>query len=285
MASLDFGLAMDMDGGDGQPSVGNAVDATVDMAPPLGYEAPDVVLGVPGIVVIFKPAGWETDVYDVERYGTPVTAVARYYLLSSFMAARFPKEQYPISHSVAHGFGFVHRLDQMSSGLILAATNFACHFLLQWQMCSYIIQRQYVVLCHDIMPSMVGGSRIHARILEGATRARCTFGERCRVDGRGKPAKTFASVAAHERLRPAGGAASLVAVAIVTGRQHQIRVHLQHIGHPTVYDGRYVEQEVLLQGARLAHLSRAPDELPAPRPLPAWHRLELSLRGTYPSAD
>mmetsp|Transcript_138088 Transcript_138088/g.429219 ORF Transcript_138088/g.429219 Transcript_138088/m.429219 type:complete len:249 (-) Transcript_138088:204-950(-) len=245
-------------------------------------------MDLPGVIVIYKPAGWETDVYDVEKYGTPITSVARYYLLSSFLASRLPEEHYPINHSVAHGFGFVHRLDQMSSGLILAATSFACHFLLQLQMCSYAIKRQYVVLCHGLIPSAGGGLRIHARILEGPTRARSTYGERCRVHGRGKPAQTSVAAAAHQRLRPGEAAwaeearLGLAAVDIFTGRQHQIRVHLQHLGHPTVYDGRYVQQMVLLQGADLASLSRAPAGFPAPRPLPEKHRLELTLRGSNP---
>lgn len=282
-ACLDIGRKMDMDGCSGTALPRrNVVDITPDVMAPLAYQAPEIVQDVPGIIVIFKPAGWETDVYDVEKYGTPLTPVARYYLLSTFMATHFAKEEFPISHSVAHGFGFVHRLDQMSSGLIIAATTFACHYLLQWQMCSYMIQRQYVVLCHGFLRPMVGGLRIHARILEGATRARSTYGERCRVDSRGKPAQTFVTVAAHERLGLAEEPLSLVAVAIVTGRQHQIRVHLQHVGHPTVYDGRYVEQDVLLQGVSLTDLPRAPAECPAPRPLPEKHRMELSLRGAYP---
>ncbi|CAE8683826.1 unnamed protein product, partial [Polarella glacialis] len=92
---------------------------------PLGYDRPDVVLSVPGLIVVFKPAGWETDVYDVAKFGVPITPVARYYLLSSFLAANFPEETFPICHSVEHGFGFVHRLDQMSSGLIITTTCFA----------------------------------------------------------------------------------------------------------------------------------------------------------------
>jgi len=151
-------------------------------ATPLGYEVPGVVVDLPGLMVILKPAGWEADVYDVRKYGATITPVAHFYLLSTFLATHFPQERFPICHSAAHGFGFVHRLDQMSSGLILAATSFACHFFLQWQMCCYLIQRQYVVACHGLLRSEACGLRIRARILEGAARGRSTFGERCRVN-------------------------------------------------------------------------------------------------------
>lgn len=252
---------------------------------PLGYEAPSIKLNVPGLIVISKPAGWETDVYDVGKWGTPITPIARFYLLSSYVGARFPKDRFPVCHSVEHGFGFVHRLDQMSSGLIIAATRFMTHFLMQWQMCSYLIQRQYFVLSHGLlMPPYSGHQKIRARILEGMSRARNTFGDRCRVDGRGKPAETWLTVAGHQRVACAeeGEVVSTVVISIFTGRQHQIRVHLQHLGHPSVYDGRYVQQELLLQGLRRADLARASAHCPEPQPLPRWHRQELSLRGSWP---
>merc|ERR1719503_309496 len=101
----------------------NVVDIADRASTPLDYDEPTVVLNIPGIVVIFKPAGWETDVYDVEKYGVPLTQAARYYLLSTFLGKTFPEDEFPLCHSVEHGFGFVHRLDQMSSGLIATTTN------------------------------------------------------------------------------------------------------------------------------------------------------------------
>lgn len=112
----------------------NVVDITGQAGTPLGYGVPAVLVNTPGLVVILKPAGWETDVYDVAKFGVPITPVARFYLLSTFLGGLFPKDQFPICHAPEHGFGFVHRLDQMSSGLIIATTNFETHFLLQWQM-------------------------------------------------------------------------------------------------------------------------------------------------------
>jgi len=51
-----------------------------------------------------------------------------------------------------------------------------------------------------------------------------------------------------DRLDNGGGEAfSLVAIRIVTGRRHQIRVHTAHIGHPTVTDGRYTAKPTFLK--------------------------------------
>eukprot|EP00811_Abedinium_folium_P012328 NODE_2142_length_2284_cov_3.461289.p1 GENE.NODE_2142_length_2284_cov_3.461289~~NODE_2142_length_2284_cov_3.461289.p1 ORF type:complete len:202 (-),score=45.40 NODE_2142_length_2284_cov_3.461289:52-657(-) len=197
------------------------------------------------------------------------------------MATHFPRETFPICHSVQHGFGFVHRLDQMSSGCICTTTTYGGHFLLQWQMCSYVIQREYAVLSHRLVrPGPRGGRvRLCGRILEGIVRARSTFGDRCRLDARGKPAQSHVLPASHLRLEELLG---FVVVAIFTGRQHQIRVHLQGWGHPTVYDGRYTLEHILLQGMGSADVQRAPKECPQPRPLPEKHRMELTLRGSYP---
>lgn len=291
-ACLEAGRKADLAKDRASGATRNVVDITEVLESPLGYAEPTLELKAPGLVVILKPAGWETDVYDVARYGVPITPVARFYLLSTFLGRLYAKEDHPICHSPEDGFGFVHRLDQMSSGLILAATKYEAHSLLQWQMCCYRIAREYFVLGHGlIMPtgSRSGVLHVRQRILEGRVRARCTYGERCQVDARGKPAETRVLSAAHFRLGAHEEAVTAAIISIVTGRQHQIRTHLQHIGHPSVYDGRYVQQALLLRsgsgagaGLRLADARLASEQPPRPRPLPEKHRAELALRGAYP---
>jgi len=263
----------------------NIIDITDEVATPLNYDIPRIVFEAPGIIVILKPAGWETDVYDVAKFGIPITPVARFYLLSTFIGGVYPKEEFPICHAPSHSFGFVHRLDQMSSGLIVAATTFESFLFMQWQMSSYSIERQYYVLCHGLLRShRTATLTISARILEGQVRLRhrSAFGERCRVDEEGKPALSNVTLTSCLGFKRDRGAFSAVAIDIFTGRQHQIRTHLQYIGHPSVYDGRYVMQDVLLQGLCVADVAFASTALPRPRPLPERHRAELELRGAYP---
>lgn len=272
-------IGSSMDSRAGQQHARAAVFAD-DLVGPLGYEPPRIVLETTGIVVIFKPPGWETDVYDVGQFGVPITPVARFYLLSTFIGKLFPKEDFPICHSPDRSFGFVHRLDQMSSGLILSTTCYKSHMLMHWQMCSYRVDREYVVLCHGYFGEGPGVLQLRGRILEGTfrVRQRSSFGERCKVHPRGKPACSKVTRLAHAWWH-AGDRFSLVAISILTGRQHQIRTHLQHAGHPAVYDGRYVRSAILLQGCRPQDAARASDKEPRVQPLPARHRKELALRG------
>jgi 23S rRNA pseudouridine955/2504/2580 synthase len=67
------------------------------------------------------------------------------------------------------------------------------------------------------------------------------------VDARGKPARTDYEVVATGRER------SLLRLVLHTGRQHQIRAHLQHLGHPIVGDRRYGSPADLGYGSFLLH--------------------------------
>merc|ERR1719198_621280 len=58
----------------------------------------------------------------------------------------------------------------------------------------------------------------------------------------GKPAQTYIRVVAHVRRGPFK--LSLIVCRIRTGRRHQIRTHLLHVGHPTVADGKYTRAQV-----------------------------------------
>merc|ERR1719311_1919764 len=58
----------------------------------------------------------------------------------------------------------------------------------------------------------------------------------------GKPAQTFIRVLAHAKR--GSWRFSLIVCRIRTGRRHQIRTHLLHVGHPTVADGKYTRAQV-----------------------------------------
>jgi tRNA pseudouridine32 synthase/23S rRNA pseudouridine746 synthase len=119
----------------------------------------------------------------------------------------------------------VHRLDRGASGVIVFAKNAAAHRHLNGQFDRREVLKTYLALV-DGMPSSNRG-RINAPIRE--------FGSgRMGVDPkRGKPASTDWKVT--ERLP----GATLLRISPATGRRHQIRVHLYHIGHPILGDLRY----------------------------------------------
>lgn len=131
-------------------------------------------------------------------------------------------------------YGFIHRLDVPSSGLILTGTHFEGYALLQWQMHTYAIRREYSVLLCDLVSSALCDidAPVHD-FLPG----------RSFVDhAAGRPAETHLKAAFHvlRRLRRLGADRfGLVCIAIHTGRRHQIRVHARWEGHPTVADEKY----------------------------------------------
>ncbi|CAK9069222.1 unnamed protein product, partial [Durusdinium trenchii] len=123
-------------------------------------------------------------------------------------------------------FGFLHRLDVPSSGLILAAKTYAAYYDLQLQLRSRSLARDYVVLNHGKLKRHKVDARLH-----------WTGNFATRSGGQGKPSETRVSVVAFAGMN--GSTYTMALVRVCTGRRHQIRSHCAYIGHPTVSDGRY----------------------------------------------
>ena len=189
---------------------------------------PDIVLDLHDRMVLMKPPGWEVD-----QFGE--VSIATRQQLSCFVRGMFPSRQFPIFGDSSHQHGFLHRLDLPSSGLIIAAKTYRAFYHLMLQLHSGAIQRDYIVLCHGwVFP---GSQRIEAGIVwskfAGSDQPSMTAGE----PNAGKPAVTNLRVQAH--LLRGEQRLSLVAIRISTGRRHQIRAHMAHIGHPVVCDAKY----------------------------------------------
>eukprot|EP00439_Symbiodinium_sp_Y106_P023961 s5821_g2.t3 len=95
---------------------------------------PKIVVDLPDRFVLFKPPGWEVDTTDAGKGKH----------LSEFVQDL----GCPIFRDAEHGFGFLHRLDTPSSGLILTAKSFEAFYDLKLQLNTGAIVRDYVVLCH-----------------------------------------------------------------------------------------------------------------------------------------
>jgi tRNA pseudouridine32 synthase/23S rRNA pseudouridine746 synthase len=130
----------------------------------------------------------------------------------------------------------VHRLDRGTSGVIVFARDAETHSRLSQQFESRQVEKSYLAL-------VLGHVRDPSGEIDRALRA---FGSgRVAVDRRGKPAITRYGLS--ERL----AAADLLEVHPLTGRRHQVRVHLYAIGHPVIGDTRYGHERPVGGAARL----------------------------------
>jgi 23S rRNA pseudouridine1911/1915/1917 synthase len=123
--------------------------------------------------------------------------------------------------------GIVHRLDKDTSGLMVVARTRAAMDALVQKIAAREVSRQYVALAHRSWGA--GGPRHVAEPIGRDPRNRL----RMAVVDTGKPAATT-----FELLQDAEEGC-WVRATLQTGRTHQIRVHMAHIGHPLVADELY----------------------------------------------
>jgi 23S rRNA pseudouridine1911/1915/1917 synthase len=170
--------------------------------------------------------------------------------------------------------GIVHRLDRDTSGLLVVAKSDAVHRVLKAALAERRIEREYLALVEGRPPARSG--TIDAPI-----------GRDRRVRTR-MSTETDAGKAAitHFALEQALPQATLLRVRLQTGRTHQIRVHLQAIGHPVAGDpeyghaGLYGLRRQFLHAARLAFDHPVTGErLELTSPLPEDLRAALSAAG------
>jgi 23S rRNA pseudouridine1911/1915/1917 synthase len=122
--------------------------------------------------------------------------------------------------------GVVHRLDRDTSGLMVVAKTDLAHRRLGAAIAARRVRRTYAALAWghlDASPT----------VIEASLARHPTDRKRMAVTPRGRPARTDAWVVGRF------GVVDLLRLELHTGRTHQIRVHLEHIGHPVVGDPTY----------------------------------------------
>jgi 23S rRNA pseudouridine1911/1915/1917 synthase len=167
------------------------------------------------LLVLDKPAGWVVHPAPGNWRGT---------LLNALLA------RYPASAALPRA-GIVHRLDKDTSGLMVVARDRVTMEALVRLIAAREVSRQYLALAHR--PWQGPPAReIEAPIgRDPGNRLRMAVVDLARHPG--KPAATGLELLADA---PDG---CLVRASLRTGRTHQIRVHMAHIGHPLVGDSLY----------------------------------------------
>lgn len=171
----------------------------------------DVIWEDEGLIAINKPAGLLT---IPDRFNTGEPSVL------SLLQAYYP-ELIP-----------VHRLDRFTSGVVLFAKNAEQHRKMSALFENREIEKYYLAIVDGRVFPETG--EIDAPLAESMT----TRGKMV-INKRGKE-----SVTRYEVLQQFNRYA-LLSLQLMTGRMHQIRVHLQYIGHPLVVDPLYGNREAL----------------------------------------
>jgi 23S rRNA pseudouridine1911/1915/1917 synthase len=152
--------------------------------------------------------------------------------------------------------GIVHRLDKETSGCLVAAKNDFTHLQLSAQFAGRDVEKIYLALVCGRMPRLSG--RIDAAIArDPAHRQRMAVANR-----KGRESRTS------YRVLERWSGATFLEVELHTGRTHQIRVHLRHLGFPVAGDRVY--------GARATARLKESTGYSAPRPLLHARRLTLT---------
>jgi 23S rRNA pseudouridine1911/1915/1917 synthase len=196
---------------------GDAIDVALESRPPRSSLEPerlplDIRYEDEHLAVLHKPAGLVMHPGAGRRRGTLVARL---------------KARYGDLPGASVRPGLVHRLDRDTSGLLVVALTPVALRRLQAQVAAREVERTYEAL-------VWGEPRAAAGIIEVPIgRSRRDRTRMAPLRDRGRPAVSEYRVV--ERF----GLASRLEVALRTGRTHQIRVHLQFIGHPVVGDPTY----------------------------------------------
>ncbi len=200
-------------------SPGDIIDVTIPVSPrPDKLEAEDIPLEIifedEYIIVVNKPPGLVVHPSFGNFTGTLVHALLYHTEnLSDFNAPDRP--------------GIVHRLDKDTSGLILIAKDPWVHSELAKQFTKRTINREYWAVCWGIFKEPEG------KVVQNIARSKRDRKVFSVSENEGKHAETLFSVIEEFEF------ASLVKLKLMTGRTHQIRVHMNHINHPIFGDPTY----------------------------------------------
>lgn len=186
------------------------------------------------LLIINKPKGLLTHPTSQEREETLVNALLFY--------------QQSLSHLYGEErAGIVHRIDKDTSGLLVIAKNNQTHAYFADLLKTRQVKKYYIALIHGVYPYRKAS--ISLPLSQNVSR------RKIEVNASGRNARTDLQVI--KRFQ----SYTLVRLQIFTGRTHQIRVHLAHIGFPVAGDRVYGKEDEF-EGGQLLHAHQLSFVLP-----------------------
>ena len=191
---------------------------------------PIVIFEDEAIIVLDKPSGITVNRSDTTRYQITVQDWVE-------KNEKIPAEELLPSEALDTFLsrrGIVHRLDKETSGILIVAKTLDAFENLQRQFKERTVKKKYIALAHGTLPESEGEINVPVGRLPWN---RKRFG----VIAGGREAVTKYKVLSmqYKVLGKMKEPLSLVELYPETGRTHQIRVHLKHIGHPIFADFLY----------------------------------------------
>lgn len=202
-------------------------EVVVVLPPPPSNEIPaediplDVIFEDENIIVINKQADIIVHPARGNKRGTIINGLAWHFLHRTEGALS------SVGREMARP-GVVHRLDRHTTGVMIAAKSDVAHWRLGRQFEQRRTDKRYLAVVH-------GRMEVLADVIDLPLGKHPTIREKYAVrwDETGKASTTIC------RVRELYDGYSLVELELKTGRTHQIRVHLSHLGHPIVGDDMY----------------------------------------------
>jgi 23S rRNA pseudouridine1911/1915/1917 synthase len=206
-----------------QVAPGETINITLPRPPPQIASAENIPLDIvyedDALLVVNKPAGMVTHPAYGNYTGTLVNALLHHC------------RSLPTASDTLRP-GIVHRLDKDTSGLMVVAKTDAAHAALAHQFAARTIRREYVAIAWGTFKEPRG-------FIDAPLGRSTSDRKKITVTASGKHAATaYEVITVYEYL-------SLVRLKLLTGRTHQIRVHLAHIHHPVFGDPTYNGRRIL----------------------------------------
>lgn len=198
-------------------------------------ERPFVLMTTTNMLVLQKPPGWMSTGKAHSGLAELTIADGHGSSLEAWLCDNFG-DGHPVTRDQAVAHGLVHRLDRDTSGALLVARTYAGYYDAKLTFGTRAVEKDYVCLCHEWL-------QLSSGMIDAPLTSLGPGKPKAYVRDEGRPARTKVIRVLH-LLGSAGEQFSFVELRLHTGRQHQIRAHLSHLGHPLVGDSLYGGEEV-----------------------------------------